>query len=124
MPPFSGGFGETIRETRPWRTMLGLNERRRHSVGRPDRKRNSFPGSFAPKQSGNNTKPKKSIDNVIVKFPFLTQPRSHSVNGLDELEEFTMDVIRFFRETTLKERVALALSAFSMLAPLAPWNLF
>jgi hypothetical protein len=33
-----------------------------------------------------------------------------------------MDVAKVLRETTAKERVAYALAAFSMLAPLIPWQ--
>jgi hypothetical protein len=33
-----------------------------------------------------------------------------------------MGVAKFFKETTTKERVALALAAFGMLAPLIPWQ--
>jgi hypothetical protein len=34
-----------------------------------------------------------------------------------------MDVVKIVRNTSSKERVALALCAVSMIAPLVPWNL-
>ena len=34
-----------------------------------------------------------------------------------------MNVAKVLRETTTKERVAFALAAFSMLAPLVPWQM-
>jgi hypothetical protein len=34
-----------------------------------------------------------------------------------------MDVAKVLRETTAKERVAYALAAFGMLAPLVPWQM-
>jgi hypothetical protein len=33
-----------------------------------------------------------------------------------------MEIFKAYRETTGKERVAFALAAFSMLAPLVPWQ--
>jgi hypothetical protein len=37
-------------------------------------------------------------------------------------QEVAMNIVNVIRNTTSKERVALALTAVAMLAPLVPWN--